>query len=183
MLCKHHFTTLSTCWSGFEEWWQRSGKLLTGSPGVGCCPGGWPGVRDDNSNYRGTGGCSSVPLTGDQNIVLFFDLVMKYSLGVSRSSEIVLGSGPDWKMPLGQDQKSCWCDKGRLQMRENSPLLSWFHTSWENTPWVFRTKQNWLIFRRNDQELLFSDIPFISDFIKLFHYNRNKISKGMDLTA
>ena len=48
-----------------------------------------------------------MPLTGDQNIVLFFDLVMKYSLGVSRSSEIVLGSGPDWKMPLGQDQKSC----------------------------------------------------------------------------
>ena len=70
-------------------------------------PGGWPGVRNDNSNYRGTGGCSSVPLNGDQNIFVL-DLLMKSSWEVSWSSEIVLGWGPDWKMLLGQDQKILW---------------------------------------------------------------------------
>ena len=107
LLCKQHFTTLSTCWSGFEEWWQRSGKLLTGSPGVGCCPGGWPGVRDDNSNYRGTGGCSSVPLNGDQNIFVL-DLLMKSSWEVSWSSEIVLGWDPDWTNAPGTGSKILW---------------------------------------------------------------------------
>ena len=78
-LCKqplHHFIHLLARLRGVMV--RGQGKLLTGRPGVGCCPGGWPGVRNDNFNYRGTGGCSSVPLNGDQNI-LFFDLVMKSS--------------------------------------------------------------------------------------------------------
>ena len=135
-------------------------------------PGGWPGVRNDNSNYRGTGGCSSVPLNGDQNIFVL-DLLMKSSWEVSWSSEIVLRWTSDWYNALGTDQNFLWMQLGTPSKKENCPLcVSVLNPLLQRAPLVWFENKVKLSLQKKEPRFVVYLIFFYFRHIKLFHWNR-----------
>ena len=111
MLCEHHFTTLSTCWSGFEEWWKRSGKLLMWALEAGR-------VYEMIIPIIGGQAAAAPCLWMETRIFLFltfwWNLPGKF-LGLVK---LCWADAQTGRMLLGQDQKFYGCDKGHLQMRK-----------------------------------------------------------------
>ena len=118
------------------------------------CPLCWSGLRSDG---RGQGDCliwaleagrvyeMIIPIIGGQAAAapflwmetrIFLFLTFWWNLPGKFLGLVKLcwADAQTGRMLLGQDQKSYGCDKGRLQMRKNCPLLSWFHTFRESTP-------------------------------------------------